>query len=166
MSLCHLGGNSTQSQYQCYIKRWHTFCNQRNEDSYYTNEDEIPEFLAAMHDKHLSCSTINTANKYRIRSITREIYTHWELRTCQAFYERTLCVEPTSPQIHGDLGCINCFRLPFFIRECKKIRFKNAHIKINNVTVFSAAQRSQTLHLLKLSNMISEGQTSYLPSRI
>ena len=52
---------STQSQHQCYIKRWHTFCNERNKDPYYTNEAEILEFLAAMHDKHLSYSTINTA---------------------------------------------------------------------------------------------------------
>ena len=52
---------STQSQYQCYIKRWHTFCNERNKDPYYTNEAEILEFLAAMHGKHLSYSTINTA---------------------------------------------------------------------------------------------------------
>ena len=52
---------STQSQCQCYIKRWHTFCNERNKDPYYTNEAEILEFLAAMHDKHMSYSTMNTA---------------------------------------------------------------------------------------------------------
>ena len=52
---------STQSQYQCYIKRWHTLCNEQNKDPYYTNEAEILEFLAAMHDKHLRDSTINTA---------------------------------------------------------------------------------------------------------
>ena len=52
---------STQSQYQSYIKRWHTFCNERKKDPYYTNEAEILEFLAAMQDKHLSYSIINTA---------------------------------------------------------------------------------------------------------
>ena len=52
---------STQSKHQYYIKRWHTFCDELNKDPYYTNEAEILEFLAAMHDKHLSYITINTA---------------------------------------------------------------------------------------------------------
>ena len=53
---------STQSQYQCYIKRYSiTFCNELNKDPYYTNEAEILDFFSAMHDKHLSYSTINTA---------------------------------------------------------------------------------------------------------
>ena len=112
----------TQSKYQSCVKRWHTFCNERNKDPYYTNEAEILEFLAAMHDKHPAAAELQHNNycqicdKY-ICSITREKYAHWELRTCQPFYERTLCVEPTSPQIQGNLGFKNSFRLLFFIRE-------------------------------------------------
>ena len=105
-----------------------------------------------MHDEHLSYSTINTSKSALctyICTITREKYTHGELRTCQTFHERTLCVEPTSPQIHGDLGCKNSFRLTYL---------KKHTLNLTMLLCLVTAQRSQTLHLRKFNDVTARGQ--------
>ena len=111
---------STQSQYQCHIKRWHTFCNEQNKDPYYTDEAEILEFLAAMHDQHLSYSTINIAKSaISTFAVSQEKNAPIGNSELVKGFMKGLCVESTSPQIHSDLGCKNCFKLPVFIKECK-----------------------------------------------
>ena len=110
-----------------------------------------------MHDKHLNYRTINTA-KSAISTFAVSQEKNTPIGNSELFkrFMKGLCVKPTSPQIHGDLGCKNSLDYLSSLENVNKLNLKMLTLKLTMLLCLVTAQRSQTL--LRLSNIISERQ--------
>ena len=113
-----------------------------------------------MHYKHLSYSTINTAKSaIRTFAVSQEKNsTIGNSELVKRFMKGLFVLNP--PRSRCTAICDVKIVLDYLssLENISKLYLKMLTLKLTMLLCLVTVQRSQTLHLLKLSNMISEGQ--------
>ncbi|VDI37510.1 Hypothetical predicted protein [Mytilus galloprovincialis] len=146
--------SGTQKQYKTYIKKWFIFCLERKEDKFHTSVELVLEFLTYLFECGLSYSALNSARSaLSAFGLTFDNVPVGKHPLVIRFLKGVYHLRPT---VHND---VNIWDVSIVLRLLRRlspvadISVKDLTLKLVMLIALTNATRSQSIHLLKLSNM-------------
>ncbi|VDI76068.1 Hypothetical predicted protein [Mytilus galloprovincialis] len=146
--------SGTQKQYKTYIKKWFIFCSERKEDKFHTSVELVLEFLTYLFECGLSYSALNSARSaLSAFGLTFDNVPVGKHPLVIRFLKGVYHLRPT---VHND---VNIWDVSIVLRLLRRlspvadISVKDLTLKLVMLIALTNATRSQSIHLLKLSNM-------------
>ena len=148
---------STAKQYQCYFRKWLSFCEKRNSDPFCYSEPETLEFLFSLYKSGVGYSGLNTARSaLSMFLINAQEVPIGKSTHVKRFMKGIFHLRPSLPRYVciWDVDIVlNYLKSLFPLTE---LSVKYVTYKLVMLLALISAQRAQTLHLIDLRNIIEE----------
>ena len=160
--ICDSWRNSTKKQYNSYLCKWITYCEQNNCDICYPSVADILEFLAHLFDSGLGYSAINTARSAlsSVLILKGEKHSIGEhplvTRLLRAIYQN----KPTMPRYTGTWSAKTVLDYLKTLSPAHKLSLKMLSMKLVVLCLLVTGGRCQTMQFLNLKHM-TVGKSSY-----
>ncbi|XP_063436212.1 uncharacterized protein LOC134717647 [Mytilus trossulus] len=146
--------SGTQNQYKSYIEKWFIICLERKEDKFHTSVELVLEFLTNLFECGLSYSGLNSARSalsaFGLTFDNVPVGKHpLAIRFLKGVYH-------LRPSVHNDVNIWDVsivLRLLRLLSPVADISVKDLTFKLVMLIALTNATRSQSIHLLKISNM-------------
>ncbi|VDI71102.1 Hypothetical predicted protein [Mytilus galloprovincialis] len=150
----HHGDQELKNNIKTYIKKWFIFCLERKEDKFHTSVELVLEFLTYLFECGLSYSALNSARSaLSAFGLTFDNVPVGKHPLVIRFLKGVYHLRPT---VHND---VNIWDVSIVLRLLRRlspvadISVKDLTLKLVMLIALTNATRSQSIHLLKLSNM-------------
>ena len=150
----------TQKQYRVYLKKWASFCHERQLDPHALSVELLVEFLAELFDTGLGYSALGTARSaISALSMVQGNSPLGENPLIKRFFKGVFNMRPTRPRYAQtwDVNVVlNFMRTTWPLAE---ITLKNLTLKLVMLIALVTGQRGQSLHLMYVNNMVDKVST-------
>lgn len=146
--------SGTQKQYKTYIKKWFIFCLERKEDKFHTSVELVLEFLTYLFECGLSYSALNNARSaLSVFGLTFDNVPVGKHPLVIRFLKGVYHLRPTVRNNVNIWDVSIVLRLLRRLSPVADVSVKDLTLKLVMLIALTNATRSQSIHLLKLSNM-------------
>ena len=156
----------TTKQYSSYIKRWITYCHQKQIDPVFATVPQALDFLVELFESGVGYSGINTARS-ALSSVLKAAdgITFGAQESVKRFLKGVYEARPSNPRYAEtwDVGKVLNYLKSISTTECS---LKDLTLKLVTLMSLVSAQRGQTIHFLSLEDMVvSETSVTFVISR-
>lgn len=145
----------TTKQYECYLRKWETFCGRREVDPFSTTVNNVLEFLTFLYQSGIGYSGINTARSALSSVVTLVDAVHYPVGQhplIKRFLKGVFNKKPSFPRYSEiwDVSVVfNWMKTIDFDNMCLKL----ITLKTTMLLALLSGQRIQTLKTLSLKNL-------------
>lgn len=146
---------STKRQYRVYLTKWVSFCDSKGGNPLLLHTEEVIAFLTHLYQQGIGYSALNTARSAisalgAIHGVNALGERPLIKRLMRGFFQ----IRPTGPRYEStwDVGIVLSFIKNNWPR--KNLELKELTLKLVILIALVSGQRGQSIHLMKLENMI------------
>lgn len=156
----------TTKQYSSYIKRWTTYCHQKQIDPVSATIPQALDFLVELFETGVGYSGINTARS-ALSSVLKPVngITFGAQESVKRFLKGVYEARPSNPRyaVTWDVSKVLNYLKSISTTECS---LKDLTLKVVTLMSLVSAQRGQTIHYLSLEDMVvSETSVTFIISK-
>lgn len=144
----------TQKQYITYIKKWFTFCREKQIDSVQANISSILEYLTELYESGCGYSVINTARcALSAIGIVKEGFAVGAHPLIVRFMKGVFNLKPTKSRYCETWDVSTVLLYLQKLSPVSKLSLKLLSLKLAMLIALTLASRTQSIHLLDIRNM-------------